>query len=464
MRTVKKTNRLWILAALLVVAGGTWGVLFQTDLMPNQRATVSKFVKKLLATGRRGLIRGIVSGEDGFTALVDSQAVREGDSIYGVTVVKIYPDKVEFERNGTLWTQELNEIPGPQWRTQARAKEEAGAKAQAEAEARTQAEAEAKAKEEAQAKAQAEAEARTQAEAEARAKEEAQAKAQAEAEARTQAEAEAKTKEEAQAKAQAEAEARTQAEAEAKTKEEAQAEAEARAQAEAEAKTKEEAQAKAQAETEARAKEQAEVGAATEPPEMDGTAQERAAIPAEQPGDEDTQKRIAVLIGRLGDREPSDRDRAVAALEQTGSPAVAPLIAAMQAEDWIVRQGASQALGKIGDPRAVEPLISALGDRNQWIRRYAAEALGLIGDERALEPLVAALKDDSPGVRTVAAKALESIGGQSDASERSDRPDGASGTIIEKILNFKMYIGAAIAALLLLSGLAMVLFRGRKSI
>ena len=432
MRTMKKTNRLWILAALLVVAGGTWAVLFQTDLMPNQRAIISKFVKNLLAAGRKGLIRGIVSGEDGFTALIDNQAVREGDSIYGVTVVKIHQDKVEFEKNGKRWTQELNEIPGPQWRAQARAEEQT----EAETRDRARAEAEARAKEQAEAKAQAEAEARSQAETEARAKEQAETKAQAEAEARAQAEAEARAKQETEAKAQADAEARAQAEAEARDKQEAKAKA------------------------------------ATGPVGMDEAAQEKTAALAQQPADEarlpaakDTQKRIAELISRLGDREPSVRDSVVTALEQTGPPAVAPLIAAMEDEDWIVRQGASQALGRIGDPQAVEPLIIALGDKNQWIRRYAAEALGLIGDKQAIEPLVAALKDDSPGVRTVAAKALESIRGLAAPQEQASGSKGKQArTIIEKLIDLKIYIGAGIVAVLLLGGLTMVSFRRRKSI
>ena len=436
MRTMKKTNRLWILAALLVVAGGTWAVLFQTDLMPNQRATVSKFVKKLLATGRKGLIRGIVSGEDGFTALIDDQAVREGDSIYGATVVKIHQDKIEFERNGTRWTQELNETPGRQWRVgvEAGIQEKAEAKAQADAEARAQAEAEARAKGEAEAQAQA----RAQAEAEAKAKEQAEAMAQAETAARAQQEAKARAKEEAEAKAQADAEAK------------AQEEAEARAEQEAQAKAKKEAQANAKEQAEAEA-----IKLTTDdlPLPIDSTIENRKL------------EIINQLISQLGDREPSVRDSVVAALEQTGPPAVAPLIAAMEDEDWIVRQGASQALGRIGDPQAVEPLIIALGDKNQWIRRYAAEALGLIGNERAIEPLAAALKDDSPGVRTVAAKALESIRGYGTPQEAASGSKGKqAGTIIEKLIDLKIYIGAGVVAVLLLGGLAMVLFRRQKGI
>ncbi|UCC99293.1 MAG: hypothetical protein JSW66_05285, partial [Phycisphaerales bacterium] len=148
-----------------------------------------EYIEDLLAGRRKGRIHGIVSSEDGFTALIDGQVVREGDNIHGVTVVKILQAKVEFEKNGRRWTQGLDEIPRREWRevAEARAQAEAAAKAQAEAAAKAQAEAAAKAQAEAEAKAQAEAEARVQAEAEAKAQAEAEARAQAEAAAKAQA-------------------------------------------------------------------------------------------------------------------------------------------------------------------------------------------------------------------------------------------------------------------------------------
>ena len=277
-------------------------------------------------------------------------------------------------------------------------------------------------------------------------------------------EAEAKAKEEADAKAKAEAEAKAKEEAEAKAK----ADAEARAQAEAEAKAKEEAEARAKAET--REQERAHAETVSEPVRADEAAPVSSATLPLQPGDEETQTRIAALIGKLEDREPTVRDSVVAALAQMGPPAVAPLTAAMEAENWIVRQGASQALGRIGDPRAVEPLIRALEDKNQWIRRYAAEALGRIGDEQATEPLVTALKDDSSVVRAAAAKALESIRGgasrpQADFAAPQEQASASkgrrAGTIIGRLIDLKIYIGAGVAACLVLGGLATVLLRRR---
>ncbi len=63
----------------------------------------------------KGLVTGIVRSEDTSTAVVGTQVVREGETIHGVTIVKIYDDRVEFEKGGQRWTQTLNQPPGPQW-------------------------------------------------------------------------------------------------------------------------------------------------------------------------------------------------------------------------------------------------------------------------------------------------------------------------------------------------------------
>jgi len=79
---------------------------------PVERYPVSSYTTKI---PQRGLVNGIVSSEDGFCALIGIEVVREGDTIDGITIVKIHPDKVEFEKDGKRWTQGLNETPGPEW-------------------------------------------------------------------------------------------------------------------------------------------------------------------------------------------------------------------------------------------------------------------------------------------------------------------------------------------------------------
>jgi len=51
------------------------------------------------------LVTGILYSEDKPSAVVGSQIVHEGDTLCGVNVVKIYKNKVEFEKSGKRWTQ-----------------------------------------------------------------------------------------------------------------------------------------------------------------------------------------------------------------------------------------------------------------------------------------------------------------------------------------------------------------------
>ena len=55
---------------------------------------------------------------------------------------------------------------------------------------------------------------------------------------------------------------------------------------------------------------------------------------------------------------------------QLGAPAIQPLAAALQDNDWKVRSAAARALGEIAD-QGEEPLTAALLD-SEWSVRYAA--------------------------------------------------------------------------------------------
>ena len=67
-------------------------------------------------TPPKGMVTGIVRSKDSSTAVIGTQVVREGESIDGVTIIKIYDDTVEFEKAGQRWTQKLNQPPGEQWK------------------------------------------------------------------------------------------------------------------------------------------------------------------------------------------------------------------------------------------------------------------------------------------------------------------------------------------------------------
>jgi hypothetical protein len=63
-----------------------------------------------------GVITGILYSADKPSAIVDRTIVHNGDSIYGVAVIKIYKDKVEFEKNGKKWEQKVQQKPEAYWK------------------------------------------------------------------------------------------------------------------------------------------------------------------------------------------------------------------------------------------------------------------------------------------------------------------------------------------------------------
>ena len=54
-----------------------------------------------------GLVGGICYSTDRPSAIIDDKVMYEGDTIDGVTIVKIYKDKVEFTKNGKNWEQTI---------------------------------------------------------------------------------------------------------------------------------------------------------------------------------------------------------------------------------------------------------------------------------------------------------------------------------------------------------------------
>ncbi|MCI0727447.1 MAG: HEAT repeat domain-containing protein, partial [Chloroflexi bacterium] len=83
--------------------------------------------------------------------------------------------------------------------------------------------------------------------------------------------------------------------------------------------------------------------------------------------------------------------------------ALPALLAALQDEQWDVREAAAGALGQIRDAAALPALLAALQDEHGHVREAAAGALGQIGDAAAAPALLTALKDEQWDVREAAA-------------------------------------------------------------
>ncbi len=64
-----------------------------------------------------GLLRGILYSKTKPSIVIDDKRkiVYEGNTIEGVTIVKIHKDKVEFAKNNQRWTQKVGEAPKAHW-------------------------------------------------------------------------------------------------------------------------------------------------------------------------------------------------------------------------------------------------------------------------------------------------------------------------------------------------------------
>ena len=67
------------------------------------------------STNKYGVVVGIICNAENPTALINNEIAHEGDTINGVHVIKISRDKIQFEKNGSVWTQKVLEKPNPAW-------------------------------------------------------------------------------------------------------------------------------------------------------------------------------------------------------------------------------------------------------------------------------------------------------------------------------------------------------------
>lgn len=118
---------------------------------------------------------------------------------------------------------------------------------------------------------------------------------------------------------------------------------------------------------------------------------------------------VETLVLLLQDKVPAVRDEAIAALVSIGESAVAPLVAALEDQDWRVRLRATEALCVLKSRTAVEPLVGLLQhDPDTAVRQEAARALGQIGEKSAVDALLGVVEEPRLQVRVI--EALGRIG------------------------------------------------------
>lgn len=67
-------------------------------------------------TPPNGMVMGILINGANPVALINNKLVHEGDALGGVKVIQISPRKIQFEKNGQMWTQAVGEKPASVWR------------------------------------------------------------------------------------------------------------------------------------------------------------------------------------------------------------------------------------------------------------------------------------------------------------------------------------------------------------
>ena len=80
-----------------------------------QRAPAAAATEPIKA--KEGVVKGIFYTEDNPSAVLGGRIVHEGDMVGGVKVLKIQTNKIEFEKNGSRWSQEVQEKPSPKWKS-----------------------------------------------------------------------------------------------------------------------------------------------------------------------------------------------------------------------------------------------------------------------------------------------------------------------------------------------------------
>jgi hypothetical protein len=89
---------------------------FLTVALTELEKRLKEDVQKPKPKPTHGLLTGVLYSADKPSAIVDRKIVHEGDTIHGVTVVKIHKDKAGFEKNGRKWEQKVQQMPEAYWK------------------------------------------------------------------------------------------------------------------------------------------------------------------------------------------------------------------------------------------------------------------------------------------------------------------------------------------------------------
>ncbi len=98
-------------AELVVLACLAFFCIFRAGIARMEAARADK------APAQGCEVTAIFHSAESSSAVIDNgTALREGDTIYGVKVVRINGDKVIFEKDGRIWAQKVGEQRASDWK------------------------------------------------------------------------------------------------------------------------------------------------------------------------------------------------------------------------------------------------------------------------------------------------------------------------------------------------------------
>ena len=94
--------KFWYFLITVMILGAVGYYLWTAGL-------ISPALDFLPTSTNKVVVTAIVYGEENASAVVSGSVVHEGDIVEGFKVVKIYEDKVEFEKKGKSFTKQVYE-------------------------------------------------------------------------------------------------------------------------------------------------------------------------------------------------------------------------------------------------------------------------------------------------------------------------------------------------------------------
>lgn len=108
MPSSKKNVKLKLFLMVIVILGMVVYYLWTANLISPILKSLPTNKVLVKAHLEQGWLTSIVYSEENATAMVSDRIVHEGDMVDGYKVVKIHRDKVEFEKNGKIFTKQVN--------------------------------------------------------------------------------------------------------------------------------------------------------------------------------------------------------------------------------------------------------------------------------------------------------------------------------------------------------------------